>query len=298
MASEAAKIVVAGATGRIGSATLRALADLGVPSTALIRAPERRHALDDPSRDTVVADFDDEEALARALAGAQRFLLCSAHGPHMAAQQLHTVRAAQRAGVERVVKVSASPASIFPGTPAAAAAAHLEIEEALRASSMHAIAVRPNAFMQVLLGQKPQIDSGVVRLPLGEARVSWVDADDVGRVAARLLAQEAPSDEVLEVTGPAGLTMDEVCAAISEVVGHPVAYQAVSDEQTRDALISRGVDPWYAEHLIEVFSLFRARDAGRTTDAVERVTGRPAMTLPDFLRRHRSALIAEHAARR
>jgi hypothetical protein len=37
--------------------------------------------------------------------------------------------------------------------------------------------------------------------------------------------------------------------------------------------------------MIGVFALFRSRDAGRTTDAVERLTGRPAVPLVDVFRR-------------
>jgi uncharacterized protein YbjT (DUF2867 family) len=289
----APRIVVAGATGRIGGATMRALADLGIPCTALIRAPARRRALDDPGGDVLVADFGDEDRLARALEGTQRLLLCSAHGPDMRDQQLRAVRAAQRAGVERVVKISASPASIFPGTPAEAATAHLEVEGALRATAVQAVAVRPNAFSQVLLGLRTAIASGTIRLPLGDARVSWVDALDVGRVAARLLADDDTAETVLEVTGPAGLTMDQVCETLSDVIGRSVAYEAVTDEQARAGLIARGVDPWYADHMIGVFSLFRAFDAGRTTDACERLTGQPATPLADVFRRHRAELLVD-----
>lgn len=55
------------------------------------------------------------------------------------------MRAAAAAGVERVVKISASPASIFPGTPAEAAADHLAVEEQLAQSPIRSTtAVRPN----------------------------------------------------------------------------------------------------------------------------------------------------------
>lgn len=285
------RIVVAGATGRIGGVTLRALSELGVPATALVRSPDRRGALAAPVAQVLVADFDDEERLARALAGTQRFLLCSAHGPQMGAQQLRAVRAAQRAGVEFVVKISASPASIFPGTPAEAAAAHLEVEQALWATSMRTVAVRPNAFAQVLLAQRAAIASGTVRLPLADARVSWVDALDVGRVAAQLLLDPPADDAVFEVTGPSGLTMSEVCEILTEVLHRRVVYEPVTDAQARTGLIARGVDPWYADHMIGVFSLFREFDAGRSTDVVERLTGRSATPLAEVFRRHRADLL-------
>jgi uncharacterized protein YbjT (DUF2867 family) len=279
------KLCVSGGTGRIGGATLRALAVLGVPATALIRSESRRHGLPDPGVDTLVADFADSDGLARALDGCNRLLLCSAHGPDMAAGQLAAVDAAERAGVERVIKISASPATVFPGTPAEAAAAHLQVEQALRASRMDSVAVRPNAFAQTLLGFLPAVRAGVLSLPLGGARVSWVDAEDVGRVAAALLVAEDLPAEVVEVTGPAGLTMSEVCSIFAGIVGHPVEYRPLDDASALEVFIARGLDPSYAEHVVQVFSLFRERDAGCVTTAVPDLTGAPATPVEAVLQR-------------
>jgi len=156
---------------------------------------------------------------------------------------------------------------------------------------MRSVAVRPNAFAQVLLAQRAAIASGTVRLPLSDAPVSWVDALDVGRVAAQLLLNTPADDAVLEVTGPSGLTMSEVCDTLTEVLARRVVYEPVTDEQTRTGLLANGIDPWYADHMIGVFSLFRQFDAGRTTDVVERLTGRPATPLAEVFRRHRAELL-------
>jgi uncharacterized protein YbjT (DUF2867 family) len=284
---------VAGATGRIGGATARGLTELGVPFSTLIRTPDRRAALGNRAANTVVADFSDEDGLTRALAGTERLLLCSAHGPDMAALQLSAIRAARRAEVRRVVKISASPASIFPGTPAEAAAAHLEVEEALRTSGIQSAIIRPNAFLQGLLDLRSEIDAGLIRLPLGDARVSWVDADDVGRVAARLLASHALPGHMFEVTGPAGLTMDEVCEEISDVSGRQVVYQPVSDETAREALVARGLHHWYANHIVGVFGLYRVRDAGYTTSVVQELTGQAPASVREILLRNRSILVGD-----
>jgi hypothetical protein len=64
--------------------------------------------------------------------------------------------------------------------------------------------------------------------------------------------------------------MSEVCEILTEVLHRRVVYEPVTDAQARTGLIANGIDPWYADHMIGVFSLFRQFDAGRTTDVVER----------------------------
>ncbi|MHB8692546.1 MAG: NmrA family NAD(P)-binding protein [Solirubrobacteraceae bacterium] len=275
-------ILVGGATGRVGGAALSALLAEGVDAVALIRSEERRAALRAGVERARVADFAEAASLDRAFSGAGRLLVCSAHGPAMEDQQVGAVRAAARAGVRRVVKISASPASIFPGTPAEAAAAHLAVEELLRAAVPEPVAIRPNAFMQVLLGYAQQLPTGVVRAPLGEAAVSWVDAANVGQVAAALLLADEAPEPIVEVTGPQALTMAQVCDAMAQVTGRPVAYEAVSDDAAREGMTAGGASPWFADHVLSVFGLFRARDAGHVTDAVTRYTGRPATTVAQF----------------
>jgi uncharacterized protein YbjT (DUF2867 family) len=284
--TELGTILVGGATGRVGGAALSALLGAGVDAVALIRSDERRAALPAGVARARVADFAEEASLTQAFSGAQRLLLCSAHGPAMEDQQVRAVRAAARAGVHRIVKISASPASIFTGTPAEAAASHLAIEELVRAEVQESIAVRPNAFMQVLLGYAQQLRSGVVRAPLGDAAVSWVDSVDVGHVAAALLLADDAPESVVEVTGPEALTMAQVCDAMARVTGRAVTYEAVSDEAARVGMIAGGASPWFADHVVSVFGLFRARDAGHVTDAVSRYTGRPATTAAQFFDTH------------
>jgi uncharacterized protein YbjT (DUF2867 family) len=193
-------------------------------------------------------------------------------------------------------RVGGAALSALLGTPAEAAASHLAIEQLVRAEVPESIAVRPNAFMQVLLGYAQQLPSGVVRAPLGDAAVSWVDSVDVGQVAAALLLADDAPEPVVEVTGPEALTMALVCDAMARVTGRAVTYEAVSDHAARARMIADGASPWFADHVLSVFGLFRVRDAGHVTDAVSRYTGHPATTVAQFFDAHADVLDADARA--
>lgn len=276
--------MVVGATGRIGAATLDALVEAGEEPTALVRAPARAAALEHQV-DVRVGDLADASSLDEAFASIDALLLCSSHEPNMLQLQLNAIDAARRSGVRRVVKISASPASIFPGTPSVAAAQHLELEGALSATGMEWTAIRPNAFIQLLATFKSEIAEGRLPLTLGDAAVSWVDTRDVGAVAARALAADGPLPPIVEVTGPAAVTGEELAGIVSESLGRAVEYQPLSDPEQRAALTERGAPPWLIEHVITIFGLLRDRDGDRVTRNVEHWTGRAATGAAQVLAR-------------
>jgi len=276
--------LVTGATGRIGTATLAALVDADRDPVALVRSPERAAALTHPV-DSRVGDLADPRSLDDAFESVHTLLLCSGHAPTMAELQLNAIVAARRAGVQRIVKISTSPASAFAGTSSQVAAQHLEIEAALAASGIEHTNIRPNAFAQLIGGFAQGIARGELELTLADAAVSWVDAMDVGKVAAAALTADRPLPTHIEVTGPQALSGDQLAELLTQATGRPVAYRPISEEENRTRLLAAGAPAWLAEHVITIFALLRDRDGDRVTDAVREWAGRPATTMAEVLAR-------------
>jgi uncharacterized protein YbjT (DUF2867 family) len=189
--------------------------------------------------------------------------------------------------VGRIVKISGSPASMFEGTPAGVAAAHLEVEQILAGSEIEHAVVRPNAFMSSILAlfEACAAADRAIELPLGDARFSLVDPSDVGRVAAGLLLEDPLSRRIVEVTGPEALDLTEAAVGAREELGLQAGYHDTPAIAARDALTELRFDDWTAGHTIETLELLRDRDGVRVTDDVERVAGRPATAWREFLRR-------------
>ncbi len=276
--------VVAGATGRIGGATLAALIEADREPIALLRSPGRAPALPHPV-DWRLGDLADPRSLADAFESVHTLLLCSGHAPTMAELQLNAIAAARNAGVQRIVKISTSPASAFAGTPSQVAAQHLEVEAALAASGIEHANIRPNAFAQLIGGFAQGIARGELELTLADAAVSWVDAMDVGRVAAAAIVADGPLPTHIEVTGPQALSGDQLAELLTQATGRPVTYRPISDDRNRARLLAAGAPEWLAEHVITIFALLRDRDGDRVTDAVHEWTGRPATTMAEVLAR-------------
>ncbi|MEW1639456.1 NmrA family NAD(P)-binding protein [Streptomyces sp. NPDC093801] len=279
-------IVVMGAAGATGGATLRSLAALGVPTRALSRNPARlASALDGPTRArtaVTAADAADPASLRAAFHGADRLLLTMANGPHQVRYELNAVEAAVDCGVRHIVKVSAPAAE--PDSPVAVSRGHHLVEERLRTCGVTTSVLRPYAFMQRLLLLAPGIAAaGVVHGATGRARCNYVDVRDIGDAAAEVLTHPAPTDGTYPLTGGRAYSHQELTALLGGMLGRPVRYVDLAPAELHAHLVGRGGMPdWLATHVVEIQQLAVDREE-EPDDTFRRLTGRAPRTLEAFL---------------
>jgi len=70
------------------------------------------------------------------------------------------------------------------------------------------------------------------------------------------------------------------------VLGKPVRYADVPPEVTREFMLQSGMPEWNARAVAELLELFATGIAARTTDTVERITGRKPIAFKQFARDH------------
>jgi uncharacterized protein YbjT (DUF2867 family) len=99
------------------------------------------------------------------------------------------------------------------------------VEEAISSSGMGFTHLRPNLYMQGLLGFRSSIQSeGRIYAPAGDARVSIVDVRDIAAVAAAALTQSGHEGKVYDITGPEALTHAEMASLLSEALGRQITF--------------------------------------------------------------------------
>ncbi|MGW6914328.1 NmrA family NAD(P)-binding protein [Kitasatospora sp. NPDC054939] len=285
-------IVVMGAGGATGGATLQSLARLGVHTRALSRDSGRLAArLDGHTRSLVEvlpADAGDPDSLRAAFRGARQLFLTMANGPQQVDHELRAVDLAVASGVEHIVKISAPAAE--PDSPVAVSRGHHRIEQHLRASGVTATVLRPYAFMQKLLLLAPGIAAaGLIHGAMGAAPCNYVDCRDIGDVAASVLTRPEQAGGTYELTGGRAYSHSEVAELLGALLGRPVRYVDLAPEELHAHLVARaGMPDWLAAHVVEIQRLAVLRPE-RPDDTAVRLTGRAPRTLESFLREHREA---------
>jgi hypothetical protein len=74
-----------------------------------------------------------------------------------------------------------------------------------------------------------------------------------------------------------------VAVAMRELLGAPVSYVPVREEDSRQALLDAGLPEWQAQAIAELQAEFATGDFARVTDKVSRLAGQPPRPLADFI---------------
>lgn len=127
-------------------------------------------------------------------------------------------------------------------------------------------------------------EKDAVFLPWGDGGAAFplAGGEDVARVAATLLANPSlPLQKVFPLVSEA-LTVHQIVDTLSKVVGRPLKYVPITDEQWADAVKER-INAHAVDHLSHLWRYFRTRGhQAKPTDVIQRVTGRDPQTLEEF----------------
>jgi uncharacterized protein YbjT (DUF2867 family) len=279
-------IFVTGAAGTTGSELVRLLSERGADVRAGVHTPSNAPDWGD-SVEVVAIDFDDRESMVEAFTGCSRLYLVTPFSPDQVTLVENAVRAAQEAGIEHVVRLSAIGADAPEMLPARW---HRDAEAVIEESGLDYTFLRPTFFMQNLLGQADAIAEGAFYNTVGETvALAHLDARDVARVAATVLTEGGHAGRAYELTGPTAMTSSEVATVLSDVLGHEVQYVQLSEADQRAALAEMGMPDRLVDAYVDLLDWADTGAAVETTTAIEQVTGAPATDFETFVRDHLSA---------
>ncbi|WHX17144.1 NAD(P)H-binding protein [Streptomyces malaysiensis subsp. malaysiensis] len=283
-------VLVLGATGNTGSKVLRMVRAEGARALAATRRPEAGAA---GAGDAVRFDWHDPAGHAAALRGVERLYLIP---PLAMAEPLPVVepflKTAVAQGVRRVVVLGSSA---VPEADTGVGA----LPRLVRETFPEWTVLRPSWFMQNFTGDHAVAhairDNGEIVTATGDGRVAFVDATDIAAVATRALLDDRPHNTGHVITGPEALGYADAARIVAEVSGRPVRHVAVAAAVLRDRLSAMGMPPEFAAVLAGLDEDIRGGAEDRTTDTVERVTGRAPRSFRAFAEAHRDAFTPEPA---
>lgn len=278
------RILVTGATGRLGKLVTTGLARRGAHVRVLTRRPLVAATLFGGNVEITTGDFSDLESLDRALTGIDRVFLLSPIGKRLAQHQIAVIDATRRSEAQRIVKVSGSDWTIQAPGSSIAGAAHRTAELHLAASGLEHVVLRPSAWMQVsLAGHIAAARRGeALYAPYGDAGVGFVDARDIADVAVNRLLADIVEPGPLVLTGPEALTLADIAAIAGRVLGRRIG---VADRRPDNRPVPH-VDPFERRAVAEFMELIGAGNATNVTGTVSQILGRPPRTVAGFLAEH------------
>lgn len=132
--------------------------------------------------------------------------------------------------------------------------------------------------------------SGILTHFVGDARPNWVDITDIAEVAATVLRDPAPHDGRAYDLAAEAASLGEITEMLSEVTGRPWRYKPAEPQVFYENMVAAGADPVYMACVRNVFERTRngsLNEPDGVIGTIERVTGRSATSLAQFLKRNR-----------
>ncbi|KAH8770882.1 hypothetical protein F5883DRAFT_551376 [Diaporthe sp. PMI_573] len=251
-------IAIIGAAGKVGYATSLALREANVPVRAILRDDSRAARLSDIGCEIATADLYDAEALAKAIADAETVQVIVPPSPQAkdGAQEMRNaiesiVTALEKARPKRVLAVSDYGAHLDYdiGMPTMCGV----LETRISNLQGHKVVLRSAEHMHNWNRAIPAaIASGTLTsFPISTSKLlPIVSAPDVGKIAAGILLRAIKEEEleVIHVEGPRRYSVDDVAAALSQLLGRKIEVEVAPREQWKKGL-ERGMSASLAELL-------------------------------------------------
>jgi NAD(P)H dehydrogenase (quinone) len=285
------RILVTGATGKTGGATVSALLKRDdVQIRALVRKDDdRARALRDAGAEVVIGDMSDIRDIGRALHDVQRAYFLAPATNNSLDHALNFAIAAQDARLEHVVALSQWLSSASHGSVHTRRTWQLDrifswipgVEHTLINTGWFADNYMP------MLGMAAQL--GVFPLASGTGTSPPISNEDIGRVVAGVLADPAPyAGRTLRPTGPESMSAPQIAAAFALVLGRPVRHIDASEQMLSKTLSVLVPDGFSRVQILNYMRDYRggAFGLGGPTDVVQEVTGRPPEDFVSITRRY------------
>lgn len=279
-------VFVTGATGIVGTGVVDALLKKGVRVIAGVREPAGAELLPDGVEVRPFEFGASADELEDVLEGADRlFLMRPPQIADVQSQLFPVIDAASRRGIRQTVFLSLQGVQHNKSTP------HHAVEEYMRQINAPFTFLRPNFFMQNLsTTYAAEIrERGNIYVPAGRSFTAFIDARDIGSVAASTFTESGHTRKAYTLSGEQSLTYRNVARSMTDVLGRHITYARPAEKDYLAHLAAQGKPQDYIDVQKMIYRVVRLNISALPNRAVRKLTGTPATTFAEFARDNRSA---------
>ena len=241
------KILVTGATGDTGRATIDELLARGHQVRALAHSQDdRSRKLQDRGIEVVFGDLLDIDQVRAALCGIQRAYFIYPIKPGIVQATAQFAQAAIEVGVDGIVNMSQKTAR--ENAKSHAMKDHWLAERVFDWSGLNVAHIRPTLFAEWLLYVAPMIRAGLLHVPFGTGKHAPITAEDQARVIVGILEDPAPHKGApfTRFSARSNTPTRRRPRLLSRVLGKDVQYKQISFQEFKQ--VRKGESPKPGAH--------------------------------------------------
>lgn len=280
------EILVLGASGNVGFEAARALIARRMAIRVGGSSPERLRNRLDGQAEAVRFDFADPGCYEAAFIGIKKlFLMRPPHISDVRRLMYPAMDAAKAAGVRQVVFLSLIGIEENKQVP------HHKVEEYLLASGQDYTFLRCGFFMQNLdTTHRDEIRGrDELYIPAGRAKTAFIDARDIGAVAALALTEPGHEGKAYDLTGSEALDYYQVAELLTKALGRTITYANPSGLAFFLRQLKRGQALAFALVTTWLYANTRKGMAAEVTGELRRLLGREPISMERYIEDYKSA---------
>jgi uncharacterized protein YbjT (DUF2867 family) len=276
-------VLVTGATGNIGGQLVgRLAANSDYDVRVFARDAAKTEPLKQAGADISVGTFEAADTIASAVQGIDTVVLITAPNPDASVQAQAVLDAAKKAGVRKIVRISALNAD--PDGPTDNTRQHGRTDQAIQDSGIDYVILRPHFFMQNLFMAAPTIGTdGNIYMGMGDGKLGLIDVRDIVDATESAVLSDEFNNQVISLTGPASIDFNQIASSVSRGIGKTVNYVAVPPEAVKASILEMGMGEWFAEIMKDYSKAYAENWGDFKTDEVQKLTGHPARSIDSFV---------------
>lgn len=238
------KILITGATGHLGTATIdRLQANTSADHiVAFARDINKAISLIEKGIDVRIGNFDDTESLDNALQGIDKVLLISGWEKNRLQQHKNVVDAAKRNGAKHIIYTGLALKDVTVSALRSTMEAHFQTEEYIKESGLVYTILRNGIYTDIIpMFTGDKVIETKIYLPAGDGKAPFVLRKDLGEAAANVLLQNGHENKTYHLTGRDLYSFGEIARILSEISEQTVTYTDVDEKEYPGILKLRGV---------------------------------------------------------
>lgn len=281
-------ILVTGATGHFGKATIDFLLKKGISAnsiSALVRDVTKAEDLKAKGINLKIGDYDNYVTLLEAFKGVDKLLFVSGSDVvNRGKQQENTVKAAKEAGVKHILYTSFERKNETETSPIAfVAKSHIDTENQIKTSGMTYTILKNNLYLDVLpmfFGEQV-LETGIF-LPAGDTKSAFTLRNDMAEATANILTSQGHENKEYSFSNTENISLHEVAQNLSEIVGKEVNYISPSQAVYVETLTTAGVPAEYIGMFAGFAEAIKQGEFSSEKTDLENILGRKPTTAKAF----------------
>lgn len=282
-------ILITGATGGLGNATIQSLLAKGVQPneiTALVRNENKAADLKNKGVQIKVGDYNDYGSLKAALTGVDKLLLISSNEMvDRLIQHKNVINAAKENGVRHIVYTGIDIRGFEETAIPHVSHIHRDTTNYLDEAGIPYTLLNDNLYADVIpmfVGEKV-FEEGIF-FPAGDGKTPFVPRADIGEAAAAVLTTPGHENKAYAIAADTAYSFEELAGMLSEISGKVVKYHKPDTNTYIETLVKAGVPKESASFLASFGTAIANGELDTDRSDLEKLLGRKPTPLKEFLR--------------